>query len=497
MAGRNFRFGLMAGACCAALGFFVPAASAQAGTEPGTPFELAFWQAVSASNDPVLYEAYLKQYPTGTFAAIAHVKVESQHKVAAPTAAVPLPVPQFGQQFGQPVAQARTSPLASDPGAASALRDAAAAQRTAEAVQAAAAAVLPPPSATMPIPADSPVVTALAAPSAPMAAPSFHFAPSASDAAHDLFGNAAAMPVASAALLASLSGEARTSPLVTPSPQTPTLVAPAMPTPAPMLALAAPVPEAPAPVASAPIASPVMLAALGAAPAALPTADALRAAVASQVTPAAPVRLARAEPVLPQPAYAPAPVQRQAAAYAPPSRSRRYAREAQFMRAVVSRPVASTAAVSVEMPDVTNQISPLGIMLGQLVRSQETPGTQYGLQEEVSMPLRPRLMAMPEVALPESFCSAEQRSAFTEGVYQPALAIAAHNAEVASAYVRKLRTLYDNYQLNGDSTSEASVAAEARDFARAARAAGSIHDALVNQFEDIMNTPVGSCGAIQ
>jgi len=470
----------MAGACCAALGFLVPTASAQAGTEPGTPFELAFWQAVSASNDPVLYEAYLKQYPAGTFAVIAHVKVESLQKAAAPGAAAPLPVPQFGQ--------AGTSPLASDPGAASALRDAAAAQRTAEAAQAAAAAVLPPPAANMPIPADSPVVTALAAPSAPSAPPTFNFAPSATDAAQDLFGNAAAMPVGSAALLASLSGEARTPPLM----------APAMPTPAPMLALAAPVPEAPTPAAPAPTASPAMLAALGAAPAALPTADTLRAAVAAQATPAAvlarpaSVRLASAVPVLPQPAYAPAPVQQQAAAYAPPSRSRRGAREAQFMRAVVS-----SAAVSVEMPDATSQISPLGIMLGQLVRSQETPGTQYGLQEEVTMPLRPRLMAMPEVALPASFCSAEQRTAFTEGVYQPALAIAAHNAEVASAYVRKLRTLYDNYQLSGDSTSEASVAAEARDFARAARAAGSIHDALVNQFEDIMNTPVGSCGAIQ
>jgi hypothetical protein len=198
----------------------------------------------------------------------------------------------------------------------------------------------------------------------------------------------------------------------------------------------------------------------------------------------------------PQPNYvaAPAPVRTQyaAAAYTPPARSRRSGREPQFMRAVVS-----TAAVSVEMPDATNQISPLGIMLGQLVRSQETPGTQYGLQEEVTMPMRPRLMAMPEVALPESFCSIEQRTAFDEGVYRPALSIAAHNAEVAGAYVRKLRTLYDNYQLSGDNTSQASITAEARDFARAATAANSIHDALVNQFEDIMTTPLRTCGANQ
>ena len=473
MAGRNLRFGLMAGACCAAFGFLVPTASAQAETEPGSPFELAFWQAVSASDDPVLYEAYLKQYPVGTFAAIAHVKVDSLHKPAAPPAApvagARLPVPQFG------LAPTVTAPAFTASDAARAAKDAAAAQRTAEAVQAAAAAATPPAlvASPAPIPVDGTVVTALAAPSAPTAAPTLAFVPSAGDAAQDLFGKAAAMPVGSAALLASLSGEP---------------AAPALPTPPPVMAMAAPVPAAPAPTAS-----PTMLAALGAAPAALPTAEALTTAVAAQATPATPPVRFAATPLPAQPAYAPRqPRYAAAAAYETPPRSRRNGREAQFMRAVVS-----TAAVSVEMPDAAKQISPLGIMLGQMVHSQETPGTQYGFQEEVAMPMRPRLIAVPEVAVPQSFCSIDQQSAFSEGIYRPALAIAEHNAQVASAYVRKLRTLYDNYQLSGDSTSLQSVAAEARDFARAANAANSIHDALVNPFEDIMTTPVGSCGAIQ
>jgi len=301
------------------------------------------------------------------------------------------------------------------------------------------------------------------------------------------------MPVASTALLATLTGDgSRTSsPAASPAEAAP-LVRPAMPEAPMALAMAEPLPH------------PIFAAT------ALPTAEALEAAVAQQATP---MRLARAEPLLAAPYAAPsltavavAPTVEQPAYYAAParpqyagaqysaprSRSRRDASTARFTRAVVS-----TAAVSVEMPDATSQISPLGIMLGQLVRTQETPGAQYGLQEEVAMPMRPRLMAMPEVAVPESFCSTEQRSAFHEGIYQPALAIAAHNAEVAGAYVRKLRTLYDNYQLSGDSTALASVAAEARDFARAANAANSIHDALVNQFEDIMTTPFRPCGAIQ
>jgi hypothetical protein len=236
-----------------------------------------------------------------------------------------------------------------------------------------------------------------------------------------------------------------------------------------------------------------------------PGAEALASAVAAQATP---TRLAHAEPmaamptvmaaaaapVVQRPSYAQAASQPDYAAYtaSPRSSGRRAAMPAQFTRAVVS-----TAAVSVEMPDATSQISPLGIMLGQLVRTQETPGAQFGLQEAAAMPLRPRLVAVPEVAVPESFCSIEQRSAFSEGIYQPALAIAVHNDQAASAYVRRLRAIYDNYQLTGDSAALSAVAAEARDFWRQATAASSIHDELVNQFEDIMTIPIRSCGAIQ
>lgn len=498
MVGRNLRFGLLAGACGAMLALQVPAASAEAAGDTGTAFELAFWQAVAASNDPVLYEAYLKQYPRGTFAAIAQVKAAGQRVESTPAAPpsagvapeaapksvpgtgllpnlpVPLPAPQFGQ------ASLAASALASTPEAAMALRDVAAAQRTAHAAQAAAAAAVlaaaaqAAPALAAPIAADSSVVTALAAPSAPVAAPAFAFAPAAPATpaipVQDMFGAAAAMPVASAALLASLTSDAEASPA-----------------PAPFVA---PLP--------APIAPPTMLASLGAAPTVLPTAAALAAAVAAQATPAslahvdAPVappalvaRQAAARQNAASPRYA-------AAAFAARPRSRRADMTAQFTRAV-----ASTAAVSVEMPDAARQISPLGLMLGQLVRTQETPGAQYGLQEALTMPVRPQLMAMPEVALPRSFCSADQRGAFDEGIYRPALAIAEHNAEAAGAYVRKLRTLYDNSQLSGDSTAQAAIAAEARDFARTANAASSIHNALVNQFEDIMTTPIYSCGAIQ
>ncbi|WP_298195288.1 hypothetical protein [Novosphingobium sp.] len=318
----------------------------------------------------------------------------------------------------------------------------------------------------------------LMAPPAPTAPPVLTFAAAAApEAAQDLLGSAEVMPVASAKLLATLTAE--------PAPPAP--VPPAAPTLAPSFV---PVTAEPAPQ-PAPIAPPTVLAALGAAPVALPSAAALEAAIAAQTTPvppSAPVYAAAPTP-------APAPRADYAAASFAPPRGRRpshTAANARFMRAVVS-----TAAVSVEMPDVGRQISPLGLLLGQLVTSQETPGSQYGLQEEMAMPTRPRLMSMPEVAVPRSFCSAEQRGAFMEGIYQPAMAIAQHNNEVAAAYVRRLRTLYDNYQLSGDARAQAAIAAEAKDFSRTVNAASSIQDELTGQFEDIMTTPFSTCGASQ
>lgn len=345
-----------------------------------------------------------------------------------------------------------------------------AAKAVAEAAQAAATAAAPPP---------APITAVITAPVAPTAPPELTFASApAAASTQDLLGSTEAMPVASARLLATLTAEPAAAPTTPAAPSAPTAM------PSFVTAVTAPLPPAPPP---APIAPPTVLAALGAAPVALPTAAALEAAIAAQTTPIpAPAPVYAAAPV---PAPAPR-VQYAAATYAP--RSRRNAGTARFTRAVVS-----TAAVSVEMPDASSQISPLGIMLGQLVRTQETPGTQYGFAEEMTMPTRPRLMAMPEVALPQSFCSAEQRGAFVEGIYQPALAIARHNSEIASAYVRKLRTLYDNYQLSGDGNALSAVAAEAREFLRTANAAGAIQEDLSSQFEDIMTTPLRTCGANQ
>lgn len=83
------------------------AAQAQAANGVGTPFELAFWQSVGTSDDPALYEAYLQQYPQGTFAALARAKAAAlRHGATTTTPAPPAPAP------AAPVPAAAPAPVA-------------------------------------------------------------------------------------------------------------------------------------------------------------------------------------------------------------------------------------------------------------------------------------------------------------------------------------------------------------------------------------------------
>lgn len=87
------------GALAAALLPFAAPLAAQSANGVGSPFELAFWQSVAGSDDPAVYEAYLQQYPSGTFAGLARAKLTNLRKAAPASAAatvVPdaVPVPQ-------------------------------------------------------------------------------------------------------------------------------------------------------------------------------------------------------------------------------------------------------------------------------------------------------------------------------------------------------------------------------------------------------------------
>ena len=54
--------------------------------------ELAFWDAIKDSGDPAMFREYLKQFPGGTFAGLARLKIEKLGKRQAAFTAPPKPV---------------------------------------------------------------------------------------------------------------------------------------------------------------------------------------------------------------------------------------------------------------------------------------------------------------------------------------------------------------------------------------------------------------------
>lgn len=103
----RIRHGIIVGIALALVCAGAPAAAQANGV--GSQFELAFWQAVANSEDAAQYEAYLAQYPQGTFAPIARLKIAALRgtAVAAPPVAV-------GAQTLTPAWAAAAAPVSVD-----------------------------------------------------------------------------------------------------------------------------------------------------------------------------------------------------------------------------------------------------------------------------------------------------------------------------------------------------------------------------------------------
>lgn len=76
--------------------------------------ELAIWDSIKTSTNPALFEDYIRQFPQGTFSAIARVKLEelkspNRHSAAA-TAPTPTPTPAAPPAPGQPVRDCANCP---------------------------------------------------------------------------------------------------------------------------------------------------------------------------------------------------------------------------------------------------------------------------------------------------------------------------------------------------------------------------------------------------
>jgi hypothetical protein len=83
--------------------------SAPAWADQTDPGDLAFWQSIQNSTNPAEYEAYLKAYPTGRFAALARIRFAKPPAAAAPAvAAAP------AAAVAAPAAAPGTAPIVGD-----------------------------------------------------------------------------------------------------------------------------------------------------------------------------------------------------------------------------------------------------------------------------------------------------------------------------------------------------------------------------------------------
>lgn len=172
------------GAACICLAAAFPAVaddassgSARAGATTngvGSQFELVFWQSVQSSDDPAMFDAYLAQYPEGTFSKLAKLRIAAFARAAAPRAEpvqpAPLPAPVPAPVPAAPAGNAALAPapFAATPLAATPLAATPAALAAPAAAPSAVAA--PPPAGIAPVVTAPPVATPVAGSQAGVAA---------------------------------------------------------------------------------------------------------------------------------------------------------------------------------------------------------------------------------------------------------------------------------------------------------------------------------------
>ena len=427
-------------AACAALTLLAaPPALAQgvAATGVGSQFELTFWQSVESGSDPALYEAYLAQYPNGTFATVARVKLAKLRQLAAPATPAPLPAPAQQPVLPTPPAQAQIMP---------------------------AAVVTPvtPPAKVLPAPAPTaPSTAAQLAAATPAATP-------------------ATKPGATPPIKQQLASRAtRSAPL--PAPKVDSVPKPD-PDSAPYVTT---LPQETEPESSDSDALRRLLGALGdsqrlGAVTPSPIVDTADVAPAGAVIPAPPsAPLTPSTPPAPQASLA-LPETQVATPAATPSAS---------PSRLVETGRVGTGGRAVAVPDAVQ------LSLTSTPATDLHPIAVGLLPPDFRLPPRPQLAAIPPLIFPPSFCSAEARNAFHDGPYVTAVEVAKRNNDATIAYMRQLQDLYDTNQLRGDTNPVNAVAAESQSYSPVAAAAFTAQSILVSAFSTLMAVPIRACEA--
>ncbi len=175
--------------------------------------------------------------------------------------------------------------------------------------------------------------------------------------------------------------------------------------------------------------------------------------------------------------------------------------------AVVQTPAPTAVVVAPVVPVVaqvaaavnTSQAASDSALLAELARSQEVGGgtLQVAASQGFALPPRPEVFDVPELSLPPSFCSAEQRNSFYETRYKPVLQLAGSNNSAAIAHMENLQRVYDSFQLSRDPQPMNAIAAEASAYQQQVAAVTySRQAALVRQFDALMAVPLSPCAQV-
>lgn len=162
---------------------------------------------------------------------------------------------------------------------------------------------------------------------------------------------------------------------------------------------------------------------------------------------------------------------------------------------VPAAPAVSQVAFAVNTPQVSSDSA----LLAELAKSQEVGGEalRVAASQGFALPLRPTMAAVPELILPLSFCSAEQRNTFYEASYKPVLELARANNAAAIAHMEGLQRVYDSFQLTRDPQPMNAIAAEASAYQQQVAAMTySRQAALVRQFDVLMAVPLSPCAQV-
>ncbi len=112
---------------------------------------------------------------------------------------------------------------------------------------------------------------------------------------------------------------------------------------------------------------------------------------------------------------------------------------------------------------------------------------------QLVMPDRPSLSRVDTPNLPSSFCSADARNAFYEGVFKPAMEKADKNNTDSIAYMQVLQQLFDAAGQKKDNAKMNSFSSESQSFSAVADQVQSTRLSFNSLFSQLMAVPMGKC----